>query len=91
MFWRFIGPNHLVVRANQKRIHRSIPKLAKGDGRDELGQRDQTESVDEQGVDRGRSLSPGRGPVGPFSRHGEGTELGMTQAQRLDIGDAPNF
>lgn len=78
-----------MVRANQKRSHRSIPKLTKSG--DQLGQRDQAESVNKQGVRRGRSFGAGRRPVGPLARHGEEAELGMTQAQRLDIGDAPHF
>ena len=45
-FCIFIGPNHLMVRTNQKLIHRSIPDLPPIENRNNLGKCDQAGGVD---------------------------------------------
>src|SRR6266700_5229968 len=72
------GPNQGDVRVIQKVDHRSSPTFA-FQRSDEFGERQQTEGVDEQWLAAASCyLRIGRGPVGPFARHGDRTELRLT-------------
>ena len=87
----FTGPNRESVRANQKPIHRSTPKIVTVEGNDQFGECNQTEGIDQQHRCAGASLRTWRGPVRPFPWHGERAAIGIAKAQCLYARDGSDL
>ena len=58
---------------------------------DEFGKRDQTKGVNEQWGSAGTSVLVRCRPVGPFPRHRERAEIGISQAQSVNPSDMSNI